>query len=105
MKLPIDKINRLAASAGRVLVKTGEELKELDAGVALTKAQDAIGKLDLPGKKKQLEDLLDSPKMDELKSAARTVKDFAGFIPYYAQSIPSMIKGALGKDHIDPKEK
>lgn len=114
MKIDPSVLNKVASSAGSVLSTAGEKLKnidvapaiekmtksvsELDAGVLLTKAQDAAAKLDLEGKKKELEDFLDSPKMDSIKSAARTAKDFAGFIPYYAQSVPEMIKGALSKE-------
>ena len=104
MKFNPDILNKVVGSAGNLLVKAGEKLKEVDMGVAYTKASDVINKLDLDGKKKQLEDFLDSPKMDTLKEKARTVKDFAGFIPYYAQSIPSMVKGALGINDIKSGE-
>lgn len=97
MKFDPSVLNKLSSAAGSFLVKTGERLKEADMGTALTKAHDVVDKLALNEKKKQLEDLLDSPKMENVKSAARTAGDFLGYIPYYAQSIPSMIKGALGK--------
>jgi hypothetical protein len=35
--------------------------------------------------------------MDEIKSAGRTVKDFLGYVPNYAQSIPGMVKDGLEK--------
>ena len=104
MKLDPAVFNKISTAAGNALLKAGEKLKEADMGVLLTKAHDAADRLALDEKKKKVEDLLDSPKMENMKSAARTAKDFLGFIPYYAQSIPSMIKGALGKDDIKAEE-
>ena len=75
-----------------------EEVKGIDMGVALTKAEDALKKMDIEGKKKAVVDYVKGPKMDKVKGAARTVKDFMGYVPYYAQSVPNMIKEALGKD-------
>ena len=77
--------------------KAGENLKELHTGVALTKAKDLIGKVDLEGRKQQVEDFLDSPKMDEIRSAGRTLKDFLGYVPSYAQSIPGMVRDGIEK--------
>lgn len=105
MKFDPAVLKKVSSAAGDALVNAGEKLKEADMGVALTKAHDVIDKLALDEKKKQIEDLLDSPKMDKIKSVARTTKDFFGFIPYYAQSIPSMIKGALGKDETNSGDK
>lgn len=104
MKLNPSVLNKASSAAGDFLVKAGEKLKEADMGTALTKAHDVMDKLALDEKKKQLEDLLDSPKMENVKSAARTAGDFLGYIPYYAQSIPSMIKGALGKDDFESEK-
>lgn len=92
-----NNVEKIKEKAGNMLIRAGEELKDLDVGVALTKAQDFSKKLDLAGKKKAVEDYLDSPAMDPVKSAAITVKDFLGYVPYYAQSVPTMIKEALGK--------
>ena len=82
---------------GSALSQATESIKELDMGVALTKAEDAISSLDLEGKKKQIADFLDSPKMDEIKSAGRTVRDFLGYVPNYVQSIPGMVKDRVEK--------
>jgi hypothetical protein len=67
----------------------------LDAGVAYTKLEDAITSLDLEGKKQQVRDFIDSPKMDEIKSTGRTLRDFLGFVPNYVQSIPGMIRDGI----------
>lgn len=96
--------NKITSAAGDFLVKAGTRIKELDMGVALTKAQDIAKDLDLEEKKAKIADLLDDPKAEGFKSAMRTVKDFTGFIPYYAQSIPSMVKGALGINDIKSGE-
>ena len=77
--------------------KAGQTLSELDMGVAYTKMEDVLSSLDIEGKKQQIRDFIDSPKMDEIKSAGRTVKDFLGFVPNYAQSIPGMVKDGLEK--------
>lgn len=69
-----------------------EDIKSIDMGVALTKAQDAIATLDIEGKKQQVRDFIDSPEMDKIKGAARVVKDFVGYVPYFVQSVPGMIK-------------
>jgi hypothetical protein len=74
-----------------------DEVKALDMGVLYTKAQDAVAALDIEGKKQAVIDFLDSPEMDKLKGVGRTVKDFCGFVPNYAQSIPGMIKDAMEK--------
>ena len=75
-----------------------DEIKGIDMGVAYTKALDAMEQFDVKGKIKSVEDKLDSPEMDKLKGVLRTVKDFMGFVPNYMQSVPNMIKEALGKD-------
>ena len=90
-------INEIKAKVGEAVIKAGEEIKALDMGVALTKAQDAVAALDIPGKKQQIIDFMDSPKMDELKGIGRTVKDFLHFVPQYAQSVPGMIKDLAEK--------
>ena len=77
--------------------KAGQTLSELDMGVAYTKMEDVLSSLDIDGKKQQIRDFIDSPKMDEIKSAGRTVRDFLGFVPNYAQSIPGMVKDGLEK--------
>ena len=74
-----------------------EDVKALDMGVLYTKMEDTIAALDIEGKKQSVVDFLDSPQMDKLKGVARTVKDFCGFVPNYAQSIPGMIKDAAEK--------
>ena len=74
-----------------------DDIKALDMGVLYTKAQDTVAKLDIPGKKQQVIDFIDSPEMDKLKGIGRTVKDFAGFVPNYAQSVPGMIKDLAEK--------
>ena len=73
-----------------------DEIKGLDTGVLYTKAQDAVASLDISGKKQAVIDFIDSPKMEEIKGVLRTVKDFAGFVPNYLQSVPTMVKEALG---------
>ena len=90
-------LKRLREAFGSVVVKVGKPLSELDMGVAYTKMEDAISSLDIRGKKQQVIDFLDSPKMDEIRSAGRTLKDFLGFVPNYVQSIPGMVKDGLEK--------
>ena len=90
-------INELKEKVSGAVAQATESLKELDAGVAYTKMEDLIAKVDIEGKKKQVTDFLDSPKMDEIKSAGRTVRDFLGFVPNYAQSIPGMIRDGIQK--------
>jgi hypothetical protein len=88
---------KIKEKVGEVVGKAGKSLSELDMGVAYTKMEDAISALDLEGKKQQIRDFIDSPKMDEIKSAGRTVRDFLGYVPNYAQSIPGMVKDGLEK--------
>ena len=88
---------KIKDKVGEVVGKAGKSLSELDMGVAYTKMEDAISTLDLEGKKQQIRDFIDSPKMDEIKSAGRTVRDFLGYVPNYAQSIPGMVKDGLEK--------
>ncbi len=95
--LNVADIHQFKEQLSNTVAKAGESLKGLDAGVAYTKVEDLIHKMDLDGKKQQITDFLDSPKMDEIKSSGRTVRDFLGFIPSYAQSIPGMIKDGLDK--------
>ena len=90
-------INQFREKVGSALSQATESIKELDMGVALTKAEDAISGLDLDGKKKQIADFLDSPKMDEIRSAGRTVRDFLGYVPNYVQSIPGMVRDRVEK--------
>ncbi len=90
-------INELKEKLGSAVKKAEENLKELDMGVAYSKMEDVISTIDIESKKQKVRDFLDSPKMDELKSAGRTVKDFLGYIPNYAQSIPGMIKDGIEK--------
>ena len=90
-------ISELKEKLGSAVIKAGEDLKELDVGVAYSKLEDAISAIDIESKKQKIRDFIDSPKMDELKSAGRTVKDFLGFVPNYAQSIPGMIKDGVEK--------
>ena len=93
-------IENLAGKLGAGLVKAGKSLEELDVGVALTKFEDFKANLGISEKVKAVADYLDSPKMDGVKSAMITVKDFAGFVPNFAQSVPSMIREALGIEDI-----
>lgn len=90
-------LNEIRDKVGSALSQATENIREIDMGVALTKAEDAISSLDLEGKKKQVADFLDSPKMDEIRSAGRTVRDFLGFVPNYVQSIPGMVKDGVEK--------
>ena len=90
-------INELKEKLGSAVKKAEENLKELDMGVAYSKMEDVISTIDIESKKQKVRDFLDSPKMDELKSAGRTVKDFLGYIPNYAQSIPGMVKDGIEK--------
>ena len=90
-------IGELKERLGSAVKKAGEDLKELDVGVAYSKLEDAISAIDIESKKQKVRDFIDSPKMDELKSAGRTVKDFLGYVPNYAQSIPGMIKDSVEK--------
>ncbi len=90
-------VNGIKEKLDNAVAKASENVKELDMGVALTKAQDMVSNLDLEGKKKDITDFLDSPQMDELKSAGRTLKDFLGFVPNYVQSIPGMVKDGIEK--------
>lgn len=77
--------------------KAAEQVRGIDAGVALTKAQDALASLDLPGKKQKVIDFLDGPEMEKLNGAGRMAKDFLGVVPQYAQSVPGMIKDLAEK--------
>ena len=88
---------KIKEKVGEVVGKAGKSLSELDMGVAYTKMEDAISALDIEGKKQQIRDFIDSPKMDEIKSAGRTVRDFLGYVPNDAQSIPGMVKDGLEK--------
>lgn len=90
-------INELKEKLGSAVKKAGEDLKELDMGVAYSKFEDVVSVIDIESKKQKVLDFIDSPKMDELKSAGRTVKDFLGYVPNYAQSIPGMIKDGVEK--------
>lgn len=90
-------LKAIKEKAGNALVKAGEGLKELDMGVAYTKMEDAISAVNLGETKQKVIDFLDSPKMDSFKGTCRTVKDFLGFVPNYAQSIPGMIRDGLEK--------
>ena len=90
-------ISELKEKLGSAVKKAGEDLKELDVGVAYSKLEDAISAIDIESKKQKIRDFIDSPKMDELKSTGRTVKDFLGFVPNYAQSIPGMIRDGVEK--------
>ena len=90
-------MEELKGKVSSAVLKAGESLKELDAGVAYTKMEDLIAKVDLAGRKKQVEDFLDSPKMDEIRSKGRTVRDFLGFVPSYVQSIPGMVRDGVEK--------
>ena len=86
---------KIKEKVGEVVGKAGKSLSELDMGVAYTKMEDAISALDLEGKKQQIRDFIDSPKMDEIKSTGRTLRDFLGFVPNYVQSIPGMIRDGI----------
>lgn len=88
---------QIKEKVGEVVNKAGKSISELDMGVAYTKMEDVLSSLDIEGKKQQVRDFIDSPKMDEIKSAGRTVKDFLGYVPNYAQSIPGMVKDGLEK--------
>lgn len=90
-------LEKIKETVSTMVSNAGKTLSELDMGVALTKMEDALASLDIEGKKQQVRDFIDSPKMDEIKSAGRTVKDFLGYVPNYAQSIPGMVKDGLEK--------
>lgn len=89
--------NELLEKAKVAAGKAAEELKGIDAGIALTKAQDALAVLDLPGKKQKVLDFLDGPELEKLKGTGRLAKDFLGVVPQYAQSVPGMIKDLAEK--------
>ena len=74
-----------------------DEVRNLDTGVLYTKALDAIAKLDIPGKKQAVIDFIDSPTTAALKEKAYLLKDFLGYVPQYAQSVPTMIKEGFEK--------
>lgn len=57
-----------------------EELKGLDMGVLVTKATSAASKVDLSGVKKAVDNFVDGETAEKMKSAARTAKDFGGFV-------------------------
>lgn len=84
--------NELLEKAKVAAGKAAESVKALDAGVALTKAQDAVASLDLAGKKQAVIDFIDGPEVEKLKGIGRTVKDFLGVPALYAQSVPGMIR-------------
>lgn len=88
-------LEKLKEKVGTVVNKAGKSLSELDMGVAYTKMEDVISSLDIEGKKQQVRDFIDSPKMDEIKSTGRTLRDFLGFVPNYVQSIPGMIRDGI----------
>ena len=90
-------LKAIKEKAGNALVKAGEGIKELDMGVAYTKMEDALSAVKLGDAKQKIIDFMDSPKMDSIKGTCRTVKDFLGFVPNYAQSVPGMIKDGLEK--------
>lgn len=73
------------------------EIKGLDMGVLYTKAEDIMAKADIPGKKQAVIDFMDSPTTAALKEKAYLLKDFVGYVPYYAQSVPTMVKEAVAK--------
>lgn len=86
-------LEKLKTAAGKAV----EDVKAVDAGVALTKAQDALASLDLPGKKQKVIDFFDGPEIEKLKGAGRMAKDFLGAVPRYAQSVPGMMKDLAEK--------
>ena len=90
-------INEIKDKASAVVKKAGDDLKELDMGVAYTKLEDVISSIDIEGGKQKIRDFVDSPKMDDLKSVGRTVRDFLGFVPNYAQSVPGMLRDGIEK--------
>ena len=57
----------------------------------------AVELIDIESGKQKIRDFIDSPKMDELKATGRTVRDFLGFVPNYAQSIPGMVRDGVEK--------
>ena len=57
-----------------------EELRGLDMGVLVTKATSAASKVDLSGVKRAVNDLVDGQTAEKIKGAARTAKDFGGFV-------------------------
>ena len=90
-------INEMKDKVSAVVKKAGDDLKELDMGVAYTRLEDVISSIDIESGKQKIRDFVDSPKMDELKSAGRTVRDFLGFVPNYVQSVPGMVKDGIEK--------
>ena len=93
----MSEISELKEKLGSAVRKAGEDLKELDMGVAYTKLEDVISSIDIESNKQKIRDFIDSPKMDELKATGRTVRDFLGFVPNYAQSIPGMVRDGVEK--------
>ena len=93
----MSEISELKEKLGSAVRKAGEDLKELDMGVAYTKLEDVISSIDIESGKQKIRDFIDSPKMDELKATGRTVRDFLGFVPNYAQSIPGMVRDGVEK--------
>ena len=93
----MSEISELKEKLGSAVRKAGEDLKELDMGVAYTKLEDVISSVDIESSKQKIRDFIDSPKMDELKSTGRTVRDFLGFVPNYVQSIPGMVRDGVEK--------
>lgn len=74
-----------------------DRIKAIDMGVAYTKMQDVLAKVNIEDKKQAIIDFADSPEMEKIKGVGRTVKDFMGFVPNYVQSVPGMIKDAVEK--------
>ena len=93
----MSEISELKEKLGSAVRKAGEDPKELDMGVAYTKLEDVISSIDIESGKQKIRDFIDSPKMDELKATGRTVRDFLGFVPNYAQSIPGMVRDGVEK--------
>lgn len=60
--------------------KVVEEVSALDMGVLVTKAQDLVGQIDFDYIPNKINDLRDNPKVLALKSSARVLRDFAGWV-------------------------
>lgn len=60
--------------------KVVEEISALDMGVLVTKAQDLMGRIDFNYIPDKINDLRDNPKVLGLKTSARVLRDFTGWI-------------------------
>lgn len=57
-----------------------EEIKGMDMGILLTKVQDIVGGIDFKYIPNKINDLRDNPKVLALKTSARVLRDFGGWV-------------------------